>query len=255
MSGANLKGADLTNADLSEAKLSKAKLQSANLSEANLSAASLAYTDLSGVDLSKSVLQGATYDDKTKLPKSVTIAVRDQMRWRGGGLPPHERKQNKKKTKGPVDFEQFMARLDEITDSARLSKSLKMLKADAFQLFSEVNDQSVVGVVKSQTDAKLVYSCMLNSNGQFTCCTQNLNSCGGLRGAICKHILVLVVGLAKNGTLDPAIVDVWVNNSKQQDPSLDKDRMGEILLKYKGAEAGEIDWRPTETVPEDFFAF
>lgn len=50
-------------------------------------------------------------------------------------------------------------------------------------------------------------------------------------------------------------MDDWVNNSKQKNPSLDKDRMSEILLKYKGAEAGEIDWRPTETVPEDFFSF
>jgi hypothetical protein len=26
------------------------------------------------------------------------------------------------------------------------------------------------------------------------------------------------------------------------------------FLKYQGAQAGEIDWRPTETVPEDFYA-
>jgi hypothetical protein len=46
-----------------------------------------------------------------------------------------------------------------------------MLKADRFQLFSEVTDESLMGVVKSQTDAKLVYSCMLNAVGEFTCCT------------------------------------------------------------------------------------
>ena len=66
---------------------------------------------------------------------------------------------------------------------------------------------------------------------------------------------MLVIGLSKNGQLDPTVMDDWVNNSKQKNPSLDKDRMSEILLKYKGAEAGEIDWRPTETVPEDFFSF
>jgi len=31
--------------------------------------------------------------------------------------------------------------------------------------------------------------------------------------------------------------------------------MSQTFLKYKGAEAGEIDWRPTETVPEDYYAF
>jgi hypothetical protein len=30
--------------------------------------------------------------------------------------------------------------------------------------------------------------------------------------------------------------------------------MGEIFIKYKGAEAGEVDWRPTETMPEDYYA-
>ena len=30
--------------------------------------------------------------------------------------------------------------------------------------------------------------------------------------------------------------------------------MAATFLKYKGAEAGEIDWRPTESVPEDFYA-
>ena len=30
--------------------------------------------------------------------------------------------------------------------------------------------------------------------------------------------------------------------------------MTETLLRFKGAEAGEVDWRPTETIPEDFYA-
>jgi hypothetical protein len=30
--------------------------------------------------------------------------------------------------------------------------------------------------------------------------------------------------------------------------------MSEALLKYMGAEAGEVDWRPMETIPEDYYA-
>ena len=26
------------------------------------------------------------------------------------------------------------------------------------------------------------------------------------------------------------------------------------FVRYKGAQAGEIDWRPTETIPEDYYA-
>jgi hypothetical protein len=50
-----------------------------------------------------------------------------------------------------------------------------------------------------------------------------------------------------------APVNAWVNPSKQQKPAIDKDAMSETFLRYKEAEAGEVDWRPTETIPEDYY--
>jgi hypothetical protein len=129
-----------------------------------------------------------------------------------------------------------------------------MLKADRFRLYAQVESEYFVGVVKSQTDAGLVYSCRLNADGTYACCTQNLNICGGLRGSLCKHLLVLIVGLTKNGELDPNAIDTWIRLSKTNKPALDKDAMSETFLRYKGAEAGEVDWRPTETIPEDYYA-
>lgn len=134
-----------------------------------------------------------------------------------------------------------------------MQKAGSMLKAERFQLFAEVKDDSLAGIVKSQTSKDLVYSCRLASDGTFGCCTQNLRPCGGLRGALCKHLLVLIVGLAKAGQLDSATVDHWIDLSKSQKPAIDEDSMT-TFLRYKGAEAGEIDWRPTETIPEDFYA-
>jgi hypothetical protein len=153
-----------------------------------------------------------------------------------------------------LDIEHFMRQLEAKTDPAKLSKALSMLKADRFRLFAEVKDNSLVGVVKSQTDPELVYSGRLGSDGHFACCTQNLNICGGLRGSLCKHLLVLIVGLTKAGELDPAKVNDWVKSSSGKKPVLDKDQMSETFLRYKGAEAGEVDWRPTETIPEDYYA-
>ena len=273
LSGADLKNAkmrnvDLTNADLSNAKLLSTDLTGAKLTNVNFSKAKFGQStkrwlgnsiNLKGLDLSTANFKGAKmgyarYDEKTILPKSMTKTQLKEMEWDGGGIPPHERKQNKK-VDGPLDFESFMERLKEITDSSRLAKSTKMLKANSFELFTEIKPESVVGIVRSQSDKELVYSCTLNAEGKFACCTQNLNTCGGLRGAICKHILVLMIGLTKSGELNAADVDQWINDSKMKQPELDKDLMSEVLLKYKGAEAGEIDWRPTETVPEDFFAF
>jgi hypothetical protein len=147
-----------------------------------------------------------------------------------------------------------MERLPQTVNAAALAKALQMLKADRFQLYAEVKDDTLVGVVKSQSDPDLVYSCRLGADGAFACCTQNLRPCGGLQGKLCKHLLVLLVGLAKAGQLDPATAEHWAQASRKQRPLLDKDAMSETFLRYKGAEAGEVDWRPTETIPEDYYA-
>ncbi|MGE0870678.1 MAG: hypothetical protein AB7P03_19085 [Kofleriaceae bacterium] len=155
---------------------------------------------------------------------------------------------------GKIDLPGFIKTLTAATDASRMSKVTKMLRAERFQLFSSVTDEHVTGVVKSQTDPDLVYACRLGKNGEFFCCTQNLNHCGGLRGALCKHILVLAIGLAQSGELDPTIANTWAKASKKNKPDLDKEAATETFVRYKGAEAGEVDWRPTETIPEDYYA-
>jgi len=130
-----------------------------------------------------------------------------------------------------------------------------MLRADRFQLFSEVSDQRVTGVVKSQTDYSLFYACSVDANGRYMCCTQNLNVCGGLRGKPCKHLLVLIVGLAQGNQLDPTTALTWTRATRGKKAVLNKDSMSATFIRYKGAEAGEVDWRPTETIPEDYYAF
>jgi hypothetical protein len=152
------------------------------------------------------------------------------------------------------DIPKLIAQLDEATGDGRMGKVMKMLKAERFQLFSEVDDDHVTGVVKSQTDPSLFYACKLDDKGGFMCCTQNLNTCGGLRGKPCKHLLVLVVGLAQAGQATVETMAKWTRATKGKKPALDKEAMSATFVKYKGAEAGEIDWRPTETIPEDYYA-
>lgn len=142
-----------------------------------------------------------------------------------------------------------------LKDPGRLSKSMSMLKKDGFQLFSNVTDSGLEGVVKSQTEADLVYGCRLASDGKFSCCTQNLNVCGGLRGQPCKHLLVLVIGLARAGVLPLASANDWMIATLVQQPELDREKSADVFLKYRSAQAGELDWRPTETTPEDFYSY
>jgi hypothetical protein len=155
---------------------------------------------------------------------------------------------------GKVDLPKLITQLDEATGDGRMDKVKSMLKADRFQLFSEVASDHVTGVVKSQTDPALIYACKLDDRGHFMCCTQNLNVCGGLRGKPCKHLLVLVVGLAQAGEAEADLLSKWTKATSGKKPALDKDAMSATFVKYKGAEAGEIDWRPTETIPEDYYA-
>jgi hypothetical protein len=153
-----------------------------------------------------------------------------------------------------TSFDQFLERLYHVADGARIGNALSMLKAERFQLFSEVEKDALVGIVRSQSSAARVYTCRLDSEGNYSCGTQNLRVCGGLRGAVCKHLLVLIIGLAKSGTIDPETVRSWVSASRKRAPKFDKDQASAAFLRYSGAQAGEVDWRPTETIPEDFYA-
>ena len=65
---------------------------------------------------------------------------------------------------------------------------------------------------------------------------------------------VLVVGLARSGDADAKELDEWVHASRAKRQHIEKDVMSDTFLKYKAAEAGEVDWRPTETLPEDYYA-
>ncbi len=173
--GANFEQAVLAKANF--CSLRKANLRGVDLRSADLRNCLLQGADFTGADLGGAQLKNAHYDEGTRLPEGFTPPK--EMIWDGAGVPPSQR--TLQEVKGPLDLETFMARLKEITDAARLAKTLKMLKAGSFRLFAEVDDAQLVGVVKSQTDAELVYSCRLASDGSFSCCTQNLNVCGGLR--------------------------------------------------------------------------
>jgi uncharacterized protein YjbI with pentapeptide repeats len=153
-----------------------------------------------------------------------------------------------------TDTATFLKALGLRIEAPKIKKATSMLKAEGFKLFNDITPDHLAGVVKSQSDPDLVYACRITRDGKYACCTQNLNVCGGLRGSICKHLLVLIIGLVQAGELDPETIDAWVAASNATKPELDKELMGEIFLKYKGAEAGEVDWRPTETMPEDYYA-
>jgi uncharacterized protein YjbI with pentapeptide repeats len=268
--GANFEGADLSQANLVYTKLRKANLKGADLSEvransvlltgANLDGASLrggqfSYArflkaNLDNADLTGANLTRAEYDAGTIFPAGFDpqaagmILRTPRMKKPTPASPPPQ----------SADFGAFVGKLASVADSGRIRNAVSMLKAEKHQLFAEMSDDRVIGVVRAQSSAQRVYACRLTSAGDFECGTQNLRRCAGLHGAVCKHLLVLTLGLTKAGKLDAGRAFEWLKRAQRQRPSFDKEAMTATFLKYKGAQSGECDWRPTETMPEDYYA-
>jgi len=155
---------------------------------------------------------------------------------------------------GELDFAGFLGQLYGHVNEAKLGRALAMLRADRHELFSSIEDARLVGVVKSQSGSGSVYASWLSPGGGYGCTTPDLTPCMGLQGTPCKHLLVLVVGLARAGELSRAMALEWMKATRGKSPRDDEELCAETFVRYKGAEAGEIDWRPTETIPEDFYA-
>ncbi len=245
--GANLREADLQHATLRRCNLRGCDCRGATFASADLDGATLDGADLCGADFSSAnlrgaALDGARYDEKTRWPRG--FGARAALVWAGAGDP-------------PIELDLFVKCLAPLVDSGRLSRAVEMLKAERFRLYAQVESGALFGVVRSQRDPHIVYSCRLASDGSFACCSQDLAACLGMRSAVCKHIIVLVVGLVRAGEIDPATAERWLKASHENMKyavTIDRDLMTETLLRYRAAQAGQIDWRPTETIPEDYYA-
>jgi hypothetical protein len=154
---------------------------------------------------------------------------------------------------GQADFAGFMGQLTSVVDQGKLGRAMKMLKAESFKLFTKLDDDRLVGVVKSQTGSGDVYAPWIKKDGRYGCCNQGLDECMGL-GGVCKHLLVVVVGLVRTENMKADVALSWLKLAQRKSSTFDKDGCALTFVEYKGAEAGTVDWRPTETLPEDFMA-
>jgi len=155
---------------------------------------------------------------------------------------------------GTLDFAGFISQLYGTVDEGKLGRALDMLRKDRFQLYTKLDDDRLLGVVQSQSGSGSVYASWLTSEGHYGCAQTSLEECMGLQGSVCKHLLVLVVGLARTQQLPLARALAWMRGAGAKGPRADVALCAETFIQYKGATAGELDWRPTETIPEDFYA-
>src|SRR5262249_18298431 len=153
---------------------------------------------------------------------------------------------DKPSSTGELDFPGFVNQLYGNVDQGKLGRALDMLRKDRFQLYTKLDDDRLVGVVRSQSGSGSVYASWLTREGRYRCSQPSLEDCMGLQGSTCKHLLVLVVGLARTGGMPMAQALAWVRSAGAKGPGKDAELASETFIQYKGAEAGEVDWRPTE---------
>ena len=90
---------------------------------------------------------------------------------------------------------------------------------------------TLIGVVRSQTNSNLIYASYLRSDGTYGCKTQNLNTCGGLRGSICKHILTIVATAGQNQVIMKRFAK-WIENSRNELPTKHTELNAYIFEQY-----------------------
>ena len=151
-----------------------------------------------------------------------------------------------------LDFPGLVVRLRNTVDHKKIDRAIKMLKKESYDLYADISDTKVSGIVKSQTSSGY-YAPWIAADGKYSCYDDEMYQCMGLQGKVCKHILVLLLGLTRNEELDMEQAFEWTAKAKPKSPSDDEDESAAALLRYKGVKAGEVDWRPTETMPEDFY--
>ncbi len=250
---ADFTGASLVSATFYDAAYKKAIFKGAKMSGSTFMSVDLCGADLTDADMSGVKLDGVKVDETTKFPSSLTKY--GKLIWKGKGNNPYIDKDIADAASGVKSTEDFIKFLENTVDRGKLDNAIKMLKKERFQLFSDHGDKNLSGVVRSQTDASLVYGCTMDDKGNYSCATQNLFACGGLKGSLCKHLLVLIIGLVNADVINPSNVANWCAASTACKPKKNDEVTADLFLKYKGAESGEIDWRPTETMPEDYYAF
>jgi hypothetical protein len=146
--------------------------------------------------------------------------------------------------------------------TGRIANAIKMFRKERNLLYVFRDSDGISAVIKSQTHPEeLEYAVTINKDGSFFCGTQNLHPCGGLRGAICKHIILALLAIIKSQAATSKELIEWVKKTKDQKPVFLKPQANKIFANYRLALKGElvtnekIEWRPVEMVPEDFMAF
>jgi len=154
-----------------------------------------------------------------------------------------------------TEIQKFLRLISPIANYGRIQRAIKMLKKESFTSFLKKSEGGIYGIIKSQTNKELIYSSSIDKFAGYFCGTQNIRPCGGLRGSVCKHIILLLMAGIKDGLISAEEAADIVRSTEYKKPNYNKEHAKEIIILYQNAVDGTIEWRAVEILPEDLMAF
>jgi uncharacterized protein YjbI with pentapeptide repeats len=244
LGNSDCRGADAEKADLSQAVLTGSDWRGANLKRANLKKADVKGVRFQAADLTDAILDGVVagntqYDDSTLFPDG----FKPGQGWVSTSGDPNE---------GVENFDALMGALAGLIGHNRSSPLYALNNAHVVPLWSEGDEDGVRGVVPESAKSTTFRACRLTSAGAHECCKQDFTLCTDAGKGMCQHVLVLLLDLARRERIALADALRWARLSLAHDRSADPEILARVFASY--AESTQTDYRPNETLPEDYYA-
>jgi hypothetical protein len=137
----------------------------------------------------------------------------------------------------------------------KIERALVMLGNQRNLLMIKSQKDSLMAVVKSQTTDGIEYATYISETGRYFCCPQDLEYCLGMKGSLCKHIILSLAAACKDGTVPKDTLKKWIQNTQGKHPIIDENMAAGLFVESKMPKDARIGWREIEILPEDMMAF
>ncbi|MEX2715377.1 MAG: hypothetical protein Q6370_003640 [Candidatus Sigynarchaeota archaeon] len=137
----------------------------------------------------------------------------------------------------------------------KIQRALTMLAGQRNLLMIKIEKDKIVSVVKSQTTDGIEYATCISETGDYFCCPQDLEFCLGMKGYLCKHIILSLAAACKTDDKLKDALKKWVQNAQGKHPIIKEDIATSLFVESKLPKDARIGWREIEILPEDMMAF
>ncbi len=145
-----------------------------------------------------------------------------------------------------ASYESFTRYVSRTFDPQRIVAALESFHKEPIEISYRLKDGELSAVFVPDSKKKRTYLCTWKPRSVYHCCTNSLANCGGLRGAPCKHLLMIIIALAKYKNL-AAELDELLEGFKKQKPTPDRDLAADLFSFHeKGRGCKKLTTKPSD---------